>query len=127
MDAGTKPSEKMAMTMAELNDVADPFKDFVIAAAMKLLAPFMNMDMDSLEYLIKQRSLDQRISSAICQVYGKYYTADDVLDIIAFLKSPAGQKVIKTEQLARQSLISMGGDVASGIAVEIIAEAESNS
>ena len=125
MDANSKPSGQMVMKLVHLNGIDEGFKNLVSSTAALLALPYVISYLASakeIEDKAKKYLSDSDIERCLHEVYGRHFTGDDILDIIAFFKTRAGKKFCKTDSLLREDMITASTDLAVEVATRIVTD-----
>jgi len=122
MDAGTKPSIKMVEKLTEVNGIGKVYRDLVASTATLIALPYLigKVLPEDLEAVIRRHMDDGEVNAVLHAVYEQIFSADEVLDIIAFLKTPSGQKLLEKDSVARDLLSKTTPDFAIRIASNAI-------
>lgn len=74
---------------------------------------------DELEAEFMKSSIDE-LTELLIPVYKKYYTLDDLKQIIAFYETPVGKKLQASTPLITQESMAIGQEWGKGIAVKLM-------
>ena len=125
MDKESKPSGQMVMKLAKMNGIGETFRNLVSSHAALLALPYVINETRSakdIEDRAKKCLSDEAVEQALQSVYSRYFTGEDILDIIAFLKTRAGKQMGNCDMSIREELVSASTDLAVLVAVAVVTE-----
>jgi len=94
--------------------------DFIKESAMKLSMPFLDGDTDDEKISFIEENMDENMAiQAFANIYSKYFSVTEIMDIIAFYKSPTGQKLAASQDKIAMEMVN----VAQGIVERILLRA----
>jgi len=119
-----KPSKAMVNKLLEVSGMRDSLKTYVRSAVENASEIFLrNMDESKKEELVDKLMADEEYVDAFSAVYAEYLTASEVLDLIAFHKSPTGQKMISLQTTLTKSLVDTTQELIGNMYIKIMAKA----
>jgi hypothetical protein len=116
-DQATKRAE--IRRLIELTGAAKVSVDVMRQMIAPIRASFPNVPEEFWDDFLKQVNADDLIDLVV-PVYDKYYSLQDIHDLIAFYQSPVGQKTIKVLPQLSAETISAGQEWGRGLADQIM-------
>lgn len=113
------PSPAMVEKLTRLNGYRKVFDLMMREYPLLIALPYLPKD-GSAHELLEQYQRPEELATAFVKIYGKHYTADEVLDLIAFFKSPAGKKFVEVDEKMRVELRDATIKVATNIAIDLV-------
>lgn len=118
MDEHNKPSRAMVSKLMGLNCIGPKLDllmhDFPYTIALPYLQRKMTVE-EAQKFLKKDN-----LGNAFAEVYGEFFTLDEILDLIAFYKSPLGKRLAQTDEVLRMKLLETATRIAIDTAVDIV-------
>jgi uncharacterized protein len=105
--------------LIELTGAAKVSVDVMRQMIAPIRASFPNVPEQFWDDFLKQVNADDLIDLVV-PVYDKYYSLDDIHDLIAFYQSPVGQKTIKVLPQLSAETINAGQEWGRGLADQIM-------
>jgi hypothetical protein len=101
-----KPSKAMVCKLMEVSGMRDIIKKNNRTYVENLSNTFLgSMDKDKKNELLERLISDEEYIKAFTKVYATYFTASEVMDLIAFHKTSVGQKLVIVQSELSPSLI----------------------
>ena len=121
MDKNMPPSLPMIKKMLRLNGLQEKLDMFFAEYPTMAATPFLtNANKSFVGEVAKGCMRPDAVARACQKIYGKYLSAEHVLDYLAFLKSPAGQVLIKRDEAIRSELADMMIRISNEIVIDIV-------
>ena len=119
-----KPSKAMVSKLMEINGMRASLKTFVRSAVENASEIFLkNLDEGKKEEFVERLINDNDYVDAFSGIYAEYFTANEVLDLISFCRSPTGQKMTSLQATIAQRLIDATQELIGNTYVKIMAKA----
>ena len=123
MDKNASPSLPMIKKMLRLNGLQDKLDLFFSEYPLMAALPFLSNANRSFVGEVAKGCLRPEDVARTCQkIYGKYLKAEDVLDYLAFLRSPVGQILIQRDDEIRAELADMMIKISNEIVIDIVSK-----
>ena len=121
MDKNAPPSLPMVKKMLRFNGLQEKLDLFFAEYPLMAATPFLvNANKSFLADAAKNCARPEEVAKACQKIYGKYLSAELVLDYIAFIKSPAGQVLIQRDEEIRAELADMMIQISNEIVIDIV-------
>jgi hypothetical protein len=122
MDKAAVPSKEMVKKLLHVNGLQKRFdklmRDYSVLVALPYLVELkIKGDYQS---LAAKYYKPESIVDAFHKIYAKHFTGDEMLDLIAFLKTPAGHKYIESAEVISAEMVDVSTEMAIEIAVAMI-------
>ena len=121
MDKDTAPSRSMVSKLLKLNGYGDKFDGLLRDYPLLIALPYLVDRKSALEEACRH-SKSADMLTAFHEIYSKHFSGDEVLDIIAFYKTPTGQKLVAEDEQMRIEMQQATLKLAIDTALEIIKE-----
>lgn len=99
----TKPMMEKLLKFTSLKKL---ISDFLKTAAKLELANFKDFSDEEKEQIIEASLSSVDIEKHILPIYQKYFTAEELLDIIAFFRSNSGQRYVAQQQKVSDAVMA---------------------
>lgn len=119
LDKNTAPSIPMIEKLMRLNGYEQRLRDYFEDYSLLIALPYM-IDQEKSDELKAQYARPEEMRKMFFDVYSKHFTADDILNIIAFLRTPTGQKFVEHDEIVRGELQKGAMKIATDIAIEMV-------
>lgn len=119
MDKGTAPSLPMVDKLMKLSGYEKRLNDYFADYPLLIALPYLT-DKEEAFRLKEQYARPEEAKNLSWEIYSKYMSGDDILNLIAFLKTPTGQKFVEHDEKIRAELQSAMLKLATDIAVEMV-------
>jgi len=117
----TKPMVTKLLTFTKLKGMADTY----LNNATKLQLSYIKELSDEQREEIKEICLSSfDVEDYILPVYQKYFTAEEMLDIIAFFRSKSGQKYVSEQANVSEGVLAMFPKLTMELAILVNKEVE---
>lgn len=113
------PSPAMVEKLTRLNGYRKVFDLMMREYPLLIAMPYLPKD-GTLPELLGKYQRPEELSAAFNKIYGKHYTADEVLDMIAFFKTSAGRKFVEVDERMRVELRDVTMQIATEIAIDLV-------
>ena len=113
-----KPSPAMVGKLLVLNGIGPKLDALMQGYPLAIAMPYLRHPMTTGE--AQKYANPKLLYEAFASVYGEHFSADEVLDLIAFYRSPLGQKLAKSDEVVRLALLEAATQVAIDIAAEMV-------
>jgi len=111
----------MVEKLVTLNGVKDKLQAGVCQMIMNTCSPHLSSLTDDERRLIVARVVvNHDIVETLHRVYSEHFTADEMLDMISFFKSPTGKKYCKVQDDFANSMMAATGQFASKASIDVI-------
>jgi len=108
----------MVEKLTKLNGYRTQFDKLLKEYPVVIALPYVKGE--SAAELVGKYQRTNELDSIFHKVYGKHFTADEVLDLIAFYKTPAGKKLVGHDEAVRLELREAALKLATEIAIDIV-------
>lgn len=116
------PSPAMVTKLTKLNGYRAIFDTMAREYPILIAMPYLKGQ--SAAELIGKYQRPDELSAEFNKIYAEHYTASEVLDLIAFFKTPAGKKFVAVDEAMRVQLRNATIKVATEIAIDLIRNRE---
>jgi hypothetical protein len=127
MDKDTPPSVPMIKKLMKVQGLDRELDKVFHNAAYLLTLSYLNWTSAEYQKYADLHAKDIDVAEIIAQTtqeaYGRHLSADDVLELIAFAKTDAGQKLMKCENALRKDLFDSITTLSMGMAIDMIKKA----
>jgi len=113
-----KPSPAMVSKLLALDGVGAKLERLMREYPLAIAMPYLRHPMTTSD--AQKYANPKLLNEAFADVYRQYFSADEVLDLIAFFRSPLGQKLAKNDEAIRLALLEAATRVAIDIATEMV-------
>ena len=121
MDKNAPPSLPMIKKMLRLNGLQEKLDLFFSEYPLMAATPFLvNANKSFLGDVAKNCARPEDVAKACQKIYMKYFSGEQVLDYIAFIKSPAGQILIQRDEEIRTEMADMMIKLSNEIVIDIV-------
>ena len=120
MDKNATPSKPMITKLLKENGYWPKFEQLLKTYPLKIAAPYV--DQEQALQLIDKHQRHEELLAAFHALYSKRMTGDEILDLIAFYKTKAGQKLVEHDEAIRYEMSQIALNLAVEIAVELVRE-----
>jgi hypothetical protein len=120
MENDSPPSLAMVSKLLKVNGYAERLEKLLAEYPLLVAMPYIAGNREAARKMIKVYEDPELARLAFHQIYSKYFTADETLDLIAFYKTPVGKKFVSFDELIRNQLNEMAIKLAVDIAVQIV-------
>lgn len=102
-----KPSKAMVKKLLSAQGMDLKFNKFIRQSAYSLCLPYLSsVDTDDEKIQFIEDHLDDEVVlDAFTEIYSKHFSVTEMMDIIAFYKSPTGQKLSKTQDRIAMDMV----------------------
>lgn len=129
METDSPPSKAMIAKLIKLNGFSDKvdvvLSTFPLILALDLLKE-KNIDMTKMIDLVNRNLPADSAARACHAVYSKYFTASEILDCIAFMKTSVGKKLIENDEAIRHEMLDEATKIAQEVVLKIAEEISKN-
>ena len=119
-----KPSPAMVGKLLVLNGIGPKLDGLMREFPLAIASPHLPRLMTTNE--AQKYANPKKLQEAFASVYGQHFSADEVLDLIAFYRSPLGQKLAKHDETVRLALLEAATQVAIDIAADMVRDSRNN-
>jgi hypothetical protein len=124
MNETDAPSREMVRKALQLNGLYDRFvkllNDYPLLVALPHLVAYRVKG--NYSELAAKHQNPAAMLDAFQEIYAKHFTADEILDYIAFLKTPVGRKLVEFGDEINLEMVNASVELAIQIAVAIVRE-----
>lgn len=120
MDKNAVPSKAMVVNLLKHNGYGPRLATYLVDYPLYIALPYM--DKQAGAEIVKKFVKPEELEQAYQQIYAQHLTADEVLTLIAFYKSPVGKKLVQHDEEIRRHLERAAMEKAASIAIDIIKE-----
>lgn len=118
MDKDSPPSKAMTDKLLKHTKFDQRFSN-ILATYCDRLARLCTADEEAIKRTVEKYNKSHDLLTKFHEIYCQYLTADEVLDYIAFLKTPTGQKIIAHEDDIKADMLRAAVNMALDIGVQI--------
>jgi hypothetical protein len=116
-----KPSGAMVKKFMEVNKIKEKVIGLMVSNIILSGSPALKIEKEN---IVKHVDINEFCRILSERAYSKYFNADDILDIISFYKSEAGQKMVKYYPELMADVIDETYQYSAKVAARIIIEEE---
>lgn len=114
-----RPSRAMIDKLLKNNGFKLKMSDFIRNSAYRYGIPLMyTIESEKKIEFIESKIDEEAALDAFTQIYAKYFSVDEILDIIAFYRSPTGQKLAKTQDKVAMEMVEQAQLIVDRIVLE---------
>ena len=119
-----KPSRAMVAKLMEVSGLRDTMSTYIKSALKSASELFLkNIDETKRDDIVGKLARDEEYVEEFSKIYAEYLTVSEVLDLIAFHKSPTGQKMISIQEPLGKRLVDTTQELMSNMYIKIMAKA----
>lgn len=120
MDKEQVPSRAMVTKLLKVNGYAAKFDHLMRNYPILVAAPYV--DKERAKEVVEKLQRPDDLMKQFQQIYTNHLTADDILNLIAFYKTTAGQKLVEHDEKIRMEMGEAALKIAVEIAVDLVRE-----
>jgi hypothetical protein len=109
----------MVSKLLKVNGYAERLEKLIAEYPLLVARPYLG-SRDEAKKMVKKYEDPELARLAFHQIYSKFFTSDEVLDLIAFCKTPVGKKLVAFDEIIRHELNDMAIKLAVEIAIQIV-------
>ena len=114
-----KVTKPMVEKITKFTKLRNMITDFLKTTGKRELVNFSEFSLEEKDELIEASTDALKIEEALLPIYQKYFTSEEMLDIISFFRSKTGQKYIAQQQ-------NVSDDVVEKVVPKLILEMTAN-
>lgn len=121
MDKNTVPSKAMVEKLLKVNGYGERLDMLLRDYPLLIALPYL-MDREAAKRDADRFIHPEKVLASFHGVYSKYLSADQILDLIAFYKTPTGRVLVEFDEAIRKEMQDEAVKLAYEIAAEMLKE-----
>ncbi len=125
MDKNVPPSPAMTTKLLRSNGYLERYEELMKNFPLLIAYPYLANQEAGRKLMLKYQRPEELIK-AFHKIYARNYTGDEILDLIAFYKTPVGQKLVSVDEKVRVELQEAASRLAVDIALQMVKDNQNN-
>lgn len=118
-----KPSKSMIEKLLNKNGMKIKFSDYIRSTAINLCAPMLpSVTAERRIELVNSYFDENRSVGEFSEILSKYFSASEIMDLIAFYKTPTGQKIVQLEHRIAIDMLAIAQKIINEIIIKATKE-----